>query len=782
MDDDKLLLAAAVELDATSASLGEESALKSLSRDRKLEIASSLASIATRIRTVVSNRPAGKYEPGAVHTGCPGRFNDRTRIGFTSKPWKSRIPVANHRLKGKRSAVSGAQSDCQATRSLEWTGRHAAVDHTGQAAQVATRSTEISRKQKPPNKNKSINKAPSTCPSGGSAAVDHTGQAAIVAVGRGGVSNRTNPNDTSKNRATGHTGHEDRTGVTGALAVVDHAGQAAVRDVSCPKIDANFQKKTKRTAQKNLSESADRAADSSAVDHTGQAESAVTVPIGKFTSFNLTNANKNAVLARTESKLAASGKRAIVDHTGQVASITSFPTNDPEMHGNKPDDLKTLLETVKKGALSLKNLASVLGDESKSSLSLGIKKFTIKTIRDYSQILENCSEKSETLPSIKPLGLVSDKLNKLAVILEESINHLPKATRVDAAITIRNLVTVIESCSRKAENEMAPLELATETNALDSLDHNPVLKNTNIKVENAMGTLTNEGNAPTQSCTRSSNKGLDYYKNLNVSSEQFRRIENFPQFNTGKKPVNPTTLSGLNRMVTVRVDTPEDYLAMCDGLENCENLRNGSLNIEKISCNKHGKSTIICETEAQKETLKATLTNMNLKPEDARIKNFSFAIFGIQKHKTSDSIASELSRRDKMRFKKEDFVISERFAISKTKDAVVLSCKESMRTAIIEKPFVFLGTRRYTLNNFIELIQCFNCSKFGHKTNRCPKKTPSCPNCAGNHSLKDCESNFTPKCSNCSLVTVEENRHSSWDVRCPYRRLWIGKQKKFLNG
>lgn len=271
----------------------------------------------------------------------------------------------------------------------------------------------------------------------------------------------------------------------------------------------------------------------------------------------------------------------------------------------------------------------------------------------------------------------------------------------------------------------------------------------------------------------------EYYKSLNINNNNFDRLDELPSFNTGRKPIDPSDLSRLKKMVTVKIETPPEYLKLHETIAKSEQLMDGRLNVEKICCNPKGKSTIICEDEGQKKLLMELLAESAFSANDAKIKNITFAIFGIPKIRKSEEIVSELTRRDK-RFKKDTFKIKERFPISTVKDAITLSCCESLTSEIIKKRHVFLGTKKYTLSKFVDLVQCFKCSRFGHTSANCNSKKMCCPNCAYAHSLNECTIEYTPKCGNCSCVAVGHTDHSSWDARCPYRLMWIKKQKACL--
>ena len=274
---------------------------------------------------------------------------------------------------------------------------------------------------------------------------------------------------------------------------------------------------------------------------------------------------------------------------------------------------------------------------------------------------------------------------------------------------------------------------------------------------------------------------LTRYKAVTATIEQNAQLslKNFPLFNTGRKPINPADQSRLKKMIHVNMKNPEEYLRLHEEVKNSE-LRGGTLNVEKMACKSNGKATIVCEDELQKNLLNAVLQDLSFMTAETKIRNFTFSIFGIPKTMKSEDITAELTRRDKSRFKKNHFKIKERFPINKGKDAITISCIEELTNSIIQKPYVFLGVRRYRLNNFVDLVQCYRCSKFGHTQPECKSKKPFCPNCAQAHTLNDCKTSHIPKCGNCALVKVEGPAHSSWDVRCPYRRVWITEQKSWL--
>ncbi|CAH1171330.1 unnamed protein product [Phaedon cochleariae] len=70
------------------------------------------------------------------------------------------------------------------------------------------------------------------------------------------------------------------------------------------------------------------------------------------------------------------------------------------------------------------------------------------------------------------------------------------------------------------------------------------------------------------------------------------------------------------------------------------------------------------------------------------------------------------------------------------------------------------------------ILKCYRCCGFGHKTSNCTNKEEICSFCAGNHSVNKCSKNTKPKCINCFFDKSKNNKeinfmHPSDDKECP---------------
>lgn len=97
-----------------------------------------------------------------------------------------------------------------------------------------------------------------------------------------------------------------------------------------------------------------------------------------------------------------------------------------------------------------------------------------------------------------------------------------------------------------------------------------------------------------------------------------------------------------------------------------------------------------------------------------------------------------------------------------------------------------IGARACPVKDRFHILQCRNCSRFGHSTSKCKAENPNCTHCAKNHQHSSCpHKQHLPsdkvhlRCFNClsSTETSSSAEHSATDHDCPqYRsqliRLW----------
>lgn len=388
-------------------------------------------------------------------------------------------------------------------------------------------------------------------------------------------------------------------------------------------------------------------------------------------------------------------------------------------------------------------------------------------------------DRSGNKNSLKPLNnIVTDikvKLNRIT----QTTKHM-NSFQVNTVDILTSIYEWIEVASVQLNKDISNKnQTVTGSTCAAGSDHLETSNNVNHTNKEPLEDTTTGCRTLGSDVSRA--RRAELYKSRNIEDASFVKKNHMPDFRIGRRPLNQANPDILYRMITVDCKTPEEFVQLDSDLDKIDQINCGLINIDSLDVNKFGKVTITCENQEQKDDLFATLGESGYHPREIRKKNFNFALFGIDKNKSSQDVLDEMRRKDATKF--EGVILLNRFNMNNIKDIIVFSCNEESRGLIAKQPHVHIGKKRFKLQNFIELIQCFKCSKFGHKSEYCQANKLSCPNCAGNHQLKDCLLSHVPKCSNCSsLKTVGGTDHSSWDVRCPYRKLWVIRQRTLSYG
>ena len=104
---------------------------------------------------------------------------------------------------------------------------------------------------------------------------------------------------------------------------------------------------------------------------------------------------------------------------------------------------------------------------------------------------------------------------------------------------------------------------------------------------------------------------------------------------------------------------------------------------------------------------------------------------------------------------------------------IVLMKKEMGDQAITKGVWLqktFLEQKYINKEKFETIRQCFKCFKYNHYTNKCPRDTPLCSTCSGEHHYKDCPNISARKCITCKGAHIAISR------QCPVRKQTLKTQ------
>ena len=101
----------------------------------------------------------------------------------------------------------------------------------------------------------------------------------------------------------------------------------------------------------------------------------------------------------------------------------------------------------------------------------------------------------------------------------------------------------------------------------------------------------------------------------------------------------------------------------------------------------------------------------------------------------------------------------------------LLKCEPEVRKAIhLNDDKICIGFGKYDVVDNYHITVCFHCQKRGHLAKNCPDKSKDklCPNCAGNHGIKECEVPADQrKCFACDADNKDDVCHMANTRACP---------------
>lgn len=95
---------------------------------------------------------------------------------------------------------------------------------------------------------------------------------------------------------------------------------------------------------------------------------------------------------------------------------------------------------------------------------------------------------------------------------------------------------------------------------------------------------------------------------------------------------------------------------------------------------------------------------------------------------------------------------------------------------VLKQKKIMYGWERCQVVDALDVVQCYKCCGFNHKSVKCTARKEACPRCAGEHLIRECNSSEV-KCINCERSKLNgdkdaDSNHCAWSERCPlYMRM-----------
>lgn len=227
--------------------------------------------------------------------------------------------------------------------------------------------------------------------------------------------------------------------------------------------------------------------------------------------------------------------------------------------------------------------------------------------------------------------------------------------------------------------------------------------------------------------------------------------------------------SKITKTEVIQKINPTDISA---SIRNVKEINNGRV---IISC-EDKKSLEILKNQAENELRENYLVEtVNRKPQ--------IKVTGIEECTLNDENFVKSIKMQNLLNEQSDLKIVHKYKSAKNNTYnVILEVEGDVFNNIIKKGRLFIGWRSYAVYEYVSVLRCFNCWRYGHKIDKCTNKK-TCPICNGSDCVKEkCNSN-KKECTNCRYahdhlrLTHIDFMHTVFDKSCVSYQKMVNRAK-----
>lgn len=249
-----------------------------------------------------------------------------------------------------------------------------------------------------------------------------------------------------------------------------------------------------------------------------------------------------------------------------------------------------------------------------------------------------------------------------------------------------------------------------------------------------------------------------------------------------------------NTNIGVKQNSPVLFIKSSDVKINVMNEIKNNVNPRElnISVNKtkpiKGGMLINCEDMNSLNKLKSAVINKfgnKFSVSEPKKFNPRMLIKNVNKNIThNDSIVQEICGNFE-NLEQDDIKIVTKIVRKYTQN-IVIEVSPTTRKLIMSKGYIFVGWEKYYVDDYVRVLRCYRCQRYGHTRNDCQTSIPiCCPLCTENHEQKECVA-VIKKCNNCVLYNSKSKSelptdHACYDSHCPVYKYQLGLLKSKIN-
>jgi len=204
------------------------------------------------------------------------------------------------------------------------------------------------------------------------------------------------------------------------------------------------------------------------------------------------------------------------------------------------------------------------------------------------------------------------------------------------------------------------------------------------------------------------------------------------------------------------------------------------INVKKIVKIKNG---VIVEAEneeyAEKLMNKEVLKEAGLNIERPTKKKPVIIVYDVSADLNDDNIKEQVYYKNMRESQIPEGEFQQEFEIKRKyknvqsggkKGNIIVECSVRVRNFLRGKERIFINWESCKVKDYVDVVRCFKCQRYGHVAKYCTSEKSSCSHCAGDHDFKDCPDKDKREklcCVNCKRDKRENNKHEVRSRKCP---------------
>lgn len=191
-----------------------------------------------------------------------------------------------------------------------------------------------------------------------------------------------------------------------------------------------------------------------------------------------------------------------------------------------------------------------------------------------------------------------------------------------------------------------------------------------------------------------------------------------------------------------------------------------------------GGLAVVCESKVESDKLEKIAMeelgeNYIIEPQKER--SVLIKITDIGEELSEDELITALKNQNEFLADKQMKMINFFKVNSSRSFSAIIEVTSETSELIIENGFVKIMFSKCRVFEYIRINRCFKCQGYNHKAFEC-KHMRACKKCAGDHDLKECESNVI-KCVNCKIANEKFNLNFNENHRVTSGRCAVFNKK-----